>query len=220
MDNNDQQASPATYQSTPITSSSQDIPAQNQNSIDMQPNKKKRRIVLIILILLFTFIIPIIPAALFLPVYVFIAQPFQIAGDAMETNYVNGQYYLVNKLMYKLSTPNRGDVIVFRAPSTPDKDLISRIIGLPGETVFIQNDQVYVNNQPLDESSYLKWDVRTFGRAFLEDGQEITVPANHYFVLSDNRPNSSDSREWGFVPKEDIIGNFVFCFYNCKLSNR
>lgn len=164
--------------------------------------------------------LPIPAAAIFLIVYVFIAQPFQITGQAMAPNYVNGQYYIANKLTYRSTEPARGDVVVFKAPKDQDKDFIKRIIGLPDETVSLQDGKVYVNGQFLDEGSYLKGDVQTVGGAFLQEEQEITVPVNQYFVLGDNRPFSSDSREWGFVPKENIIGKIGLCYYKCGLSNK
>lgn len=164
--------------------------------------------------------LPISVATIFLVVYLFIAQPFQIAGQAMAPNYVSGQYYLANKLTYRSAEPARGDVVVFKAPKDQNKDFIKRMIGLPGETVSLHDEKVYVNGQPLDESSYLKGDVQAVGGAFLQEGQEVTVPANQYFVLGDNRQFNSDSREWGFVPKENIIGKIGLCYFKCELSNK
>lgn len=171
-------------------------------------------------LLFVVFGLPIPAATVFLIIYLFIAQPFQIAGQAMNPNYVNGQYYLANKMVYRSSSPVRSDVVVFKYPKEPDKDFIKRIIGLPNDTVSLQNGKVFINNQPLDESSYLKNDVQTYGGAFLQEGQHITVPSDNYFVLGDNRPYSSDSREWGFVPKENIIGKISLCYFKCELSNK
>lgn len=168
-------------------------------------------------LLFLIFGLPVPLAMVFTVVYLFVAQPFQIAGQAMSPNYVNGQYYLANKLTYKSAEPVRGDVVVFKAPKDQDKDFIKRIIGVPDDKVSLQNGMVYVNSQPLNESSYLKGDVQTVGGAFLQEGQEVTVPANQYFVLGDNRPFSSDSREWGFVPKENMIGKIGLCYYKCEL---
>lgn len=162
--------------------------------------------------------LPIPAATLFLIVYVFFAQPFQIAGNAMVPNYVDGQYYLVNKMAYRTNEPTRGDVIVFRSPQNAEKDLTKRVIGVPGDIVSIQNGMVYLNGQVLDESAYIKGEVQTYGGEFLKEGESVTVPENHYFVLGDNRPFSSDSREWGFVSKKSIIGKMAFCYYKCSLS--
>lgn len=164
--------------------------------------------------------LPIPLATVMVIVYLFIAQPFQIAGQAMAPNYVNGQYYLANKLTYRTAEPARGEVVVFKYPKEPDKDFIKRIIGLSGDTVSLQNGKVLINNQPLDESSYLTGDVQTYGGAFLQEGQSINVPSGQYFVLGDNRPHSSDSREWGFVPAKNIIGKISFCYYKCELSGK
>jgi len=171
-------------------------------------------------LLFVVFGLPIPVATVFLIVYLFIAQPFQIAGQAMSPNYVNGQYYLANKMVYRSANPARGEVVVFKYPKEPDKDFIKRIIGVPNDAVSIQNGKVFINNQPLDESSYLKPDVQTHGGAFLQEGQQITIPADSYFVLGDNRSYSSDSREWGFVPRQNIIGKIGLCYYKCDLSKK
>jgi signal peptidase I len=158
-----------------------------------------------------------------------VAQNFRVEGPSMEPGLHNGQYLLVNKAVYfklNLSTlskylpfidagndpdkflfhaPQRGDVIVFRYPKDPSRDFIKRVIGVPGDTVSIHDGQVFVNGVALEEG-YL--DETTRGP--LED---TVVPQNSYFVLGDNRSNSSDSRSWGFVPEENIIGKAMFSYW-------
>ena len=153
-----------------------------------------------------------------------VVQNFRVEGASMEPTLSTGQYLLINKAAYFhvegtpldrvapvthqgsteyiLGGPQRGDVVVFRAPMQPDKDFIKRVIGLPGDTILVKNGQVYVNGELLDES-YIHFPA-TYTYPF--DGQPKVVPDGNYFVLGDNRPNSSDSREWDALPLDRIIG--------------
>lgn len=108
---------------------------------------------------------------------------------------------------------NRGDVIVFKAPTDEDKDFIKRVIGIPGDSVMIENGYVYVNGKQVNEDPYLDDDVRTYGGSYIADGETVTVPEGQYIVMGDNRPFSSDSREWGPLKKEDIIGKSFFVYW-------
>ena len=91
--------------------------------------------------------------------------------------------------------------------------LVKRVIGVPGDRVMVQEDHVYLNGKRLDESAYLKPIVLTTSGSFMTEGQEVVVPEGYFFVLGDNRPASSDSREWGFVPKKNIIGESFFVYW-------
>ena len=155
----------------------------------------------------------LLAASVFLVIYVFLFRPFQVNGLSMYPNFKDQEYVLTNIIVTHFKTPTYGDVIVFKAPPEPDKDYIKRVIGLPGDTIMVQNGSVYVNNKVLDESSYLSSDVKTYGGQFLQEGQQKTVPAGEYFVLGDNRPESSDSREWGFVPVSYIIGESMLVYW-------
>jgi signal peptidase I len=121
-----------------------------------------------------------------------------VEGSSMEPALVDGQRLLVNKLAYKFSSPQRGDIVVFHAPHEPGKDFIKRIIGLPGEKVEVRDGRVYINDQLLEES-YLP---RTGGYSW---GPRVVGP-DEYFVLGDNRGNSSDSHSWGMLPAKLIVG--------------
>src|SRR5690348_13837659 len=112
----------------------------------------------------------------------------------MFPTFKNGEYVLTNLIALKLGPLQRGDVIVFKAPDAPDKDYIKRVIGLPGERVYILDGNVYVNNKKLDESAYLQPDIKSYAGAFLKEDQPVVVPQDEYFVMGDNRPESSDSR--------------------------
>ncbi|HVT00831.1 MAG TPA: signal peptidase I [Patescibacteria group bacterium] len=155
----------------------------------------------------------VIAAAIFVVIYAFLFRPFQVNGQSMFPNYHNGEYILTNLIGLKLGKLNRGEVIVFQAPIDKDKDYIKRVIGLPGDTVMVKNGNVYVNGIKLDESSYLPPDYKTYGGSFLTEGQQITVPQNSYFVMGDNRSFSSDSREWGFVTTDKLIGKSFFVYW-------
>jgi len=124
----------------------------------------------------------------------------------MDPTFADQEGILTNIISVKFEPLKRGDVVVFVAPIDKEKDFIKRIIGLPGESVSIKNGDVYINGLKFDESSYLSSDVKTFGGSFLRENIPVVVPPDNYFVMGDNRPYSSDSREWGFVNKSAVIG--------------
>lgn len=145
-------------------------------------------------------------------VYWQIAQPHKVSGSSMYPTFHDSDYIITDKISYKFSSPKRDEVIVFKNPKEKSQDFIKRIIGLPGDTVKIEGGKVYVNGKLLDEP-YLSPDLITDPGSFSQEGEEIKVDQpNVYFVLGDNRPRSSDSREWGFVSKDEIIGR-VFLRY-------
>lgn len=132
-------------------------------------------------------------------------QNFRIDGQSMEPNLHSSQYLIVNKLEYRFHSPARGDVIVFRYPRDPSRDFIKRIIALPGETVKIDRGQVYIDEQPLDESYLSDLGTYSWGPAL--------VRQDEFFVLGDNRSNSSDSHAWGMLPRENVIGKAWLCYW-------
>lgn len=138
-------------------------------------------------------------------VYLFIMSPQEINGASMEPNFHNGEYILTNKVIYKLYSPHRGDVVIFKSPRNKEIDFIKRIIALPGERVRLSENAFYINGQKLNET-YMPTDVYIFGGSFLRENQEIIIPESKFFVIGDNRPHSADSREFGPIAKEDFIG--------------
>ncbi|HET7375576.1 MAG TPA: signal peptidase I [Anaerolineae bacterium] len=129
---------------------------------------------------------------------------FRIEGSSMEPNLHDGEYVIIDRVSYVLHPPERGDVIVF-VPPTGDKDYIKRVMGLPGDTVEVRNSQVIVNGKVLDEP-YLNAPTNyTYGPQTIEPG--------HYFVLGDNRNNSSDSHSWGAIASSTIIGRAWFVYW-------
>ncbi len=145
-----------------------------------------------------------------LPVRWFIAQPFIVSGASMENTFHSGEYLIIDQVSYKLGDPERGDVIVFRYPKEPSKYFIKRIIGLPGDTIDIQGSTVNLttadgNTLTLDEPY-----IRSMNE---ETNLTTTLQTGEYFVMGDNRDASSDSRIWGVLPEENIIGKaFVRLF--------
>lgn len=148
----------------------------------------------------------VIALAIFVVVYRFLFQPHQVKGNSMYDNFHDGEYLLTDKVSYRFRQPEQDDVIVFKAPQNEDFDYIKRIIALPGETIMIETGRVFINGQPLDESGYLDQRINTVAGAFLKEGIPYTIPQGEYFVMGDNRHNSSDSREWGPVPAVNIVG--------------
>jgi len=141
----------------------------------------------------------LVGVALFFLIH-FSVQRAVVEGSSMEPSLQNEQVLLVSKLAYKFGEPERGDIIVFPPPHVlnPDKDYIKRIMGLPGETVEIKDGAVYINNTALEEP-YITDPANG-------DFAKITIPANEYFVMGDNRNNSLDSRSGWTVPYDTIVG--------------
>jgi signal peptidase I len=135
----------------------------------------------------------------------FIAKPHQVSGSSMVPNFHNGDYIITNLLATKFAALQRGEVIVFKNPRNTNQVFIKRIIGITGDKVRISNGRVYLNGQLLEEP-YLPAGTPTNSRGFMADDEEVTVPQDNYFVLGDNREGSSDSREWGFLSKDLVIG--------------
>jgi signal peptidase I len=135
----------------------------------------------------------------------FTVQNFLVDGPSMQPGLHTGEYVLVNKLAYTFHGPERGDVIVFELPQDTSENLIKRVIGLPGDKLVLTQNTVTVDGVTLKEP-YISAPEN-------DQNQTLTVPPNNYFVLGDNRPVSDDSRDWGFVPKDDIIGKAVIVYW-------
>lgn len=138
-----------------------------------------------------------------IPIRIFVVSPFVVDGESMHPTFENLNYLIVDEIIYRFEAPQRGDVIVFRYPGDPSIFYIKRIIGLPGETISIQSGIVSVqqpdgNTLTLSEPYVVNEDA-TYSKS-------VTLGPNEYFVMGDNRPNSSDSRVWGPLPRKDIIG--------------
>lgn len=150
-------------------------------------------------------------AAVFVMVYLFIMSPQQVSGHSMEPNFHDGDYILTNKVIYKFREPSRGDIVILKSPGNKDVDYIKRIIGLPGETLELKAQHYYINGIELNEP--YPYNKPVYGGSFLRENQAIDIPAGMYFVSGDNRPGSSDSREFGLIAKEDFIGQAIIRYW-------
>lgn len=148
--------------------------------------------------------IVIIALAIVIPIRYFLFQPFFVRGQSMEPNFENGDYLIIDELSYRFSDPKRGDVVVFKYPNNPSQRYIKRIIGLSGETIEIGDNKVIIYSQQgsqiLDETDYLSSNTQTPGEV------RVSLDEGEFFVLGDNRPVSSDSRRWGALKRENIVG--------------
>ena len=147
---------------------------------------------------------------------VFIYQPVKVEGTSMMPTLTDQERIFINKFTYHfgLGSIERGDMVVFWYPGDPSKSYIKRVIGIPGDTVYIDAGQVYVNGRPLTES-YVPEDYRD-----RVSWEEHRVPPGEYFVLGDHRSSSSDSRTWGFVKRDAIYGKAVFVYWPLKNIGR
>lgn len=128
----------------------------------------------------------------------------RVDGQSMRPTLEDGEFLLVNKTVYFFGDVSRGDIVVFHFPLNPEEELIKRVIGLPGDSVAVRDSQVFVNGQMLNEP-YI-------AQAPLYSGEWV-VTEGHLFVLGDNRNNSNDSKDWGLLPMENVVGKAVLIYW-------
>ena len=156
-----------------------------------------------------------IAAVLAIGIRTFLVGPYKIPTGSMRYVLMEGDRIFVDKISYRFREPERGDIIVFRYPLDRKKDFVKRLVGFAEETLEIRDGQIYVNGERLEnppsfvERYYYNRDDWNYGKR----GQTFTVPAGHLFVLGDNSAQSSDSRNWGFVPRKDVIGRAVLIWW-------
>ena len=159
----------------------------------------------------------VVALSIFLIVYLFVMQPHQVNGMSMHPTFKDGEYLLTDKVSFKTGEPKRGDVVVFKAPEAsqcPEGtgcDFIKRIVAVPGDTVWVKNNKLYLNGEELKES-YLSDEIITKAGSYTSNGP-VKVPDGSYFVAGDNRSHSSDSRAWGPVPLDKIVGKVFFRYW-------
>ncbi len=171
---------------------------QNVVALEEQPRPPTRRILVEIIQTV------VLALVLFFAIN-FISARIRVDGGSMKPSFHNGDYVIVNRLAYQWGEIQRGDVVVFPYPLSPEEDYIKRVIGLPGDRVAIYGGGVYVNGQRIDEP-YIS-------SAPANDVAEIVVPEGYVYVLGDNRNASSDSRSWGPLEIEAILGKAIFRYY-------
>ena len=145
----------------------------------------------------------IVAAAIVIPVRIYVAQPFIVSGASMEPTFENGEYLIIDELSYRIEEPKRHDVVIFRYPRNLSEFFIKRIIGLPGETVSVGENDILITQKNGSEIKLDEQYVRNKGNGEL---LAVTLGEEEYFVMGDNRPASSDSRVWGTLPRENITG--------------
>lgn len=142
----------------------------------------------------------VVSLAIILPIRYFLIQPFYVEGASMEPSYSPREYLIIDEISYRFTEPKRGDVVVFRYPRDPKQFYIKRIIGLPGETIEVQDGSVLINGEVIEEE-YLS-------ELYLSNDSErsVSLDAEEYYVMGDNRANSLDSRVFGPVTERFLIG--------------
>ncbi len=153
----------------------------------------------------------IISLAIILPIRYFLIQPFYVKGASMEPSFYDHEYLIIDEISYRLREPQRGDIIVFRYPQNTQEYFIKRLIGLPGEKVQLKDGDVYIYNQQFPDGfklneSYLSPGTKTYG--FNEE--ILSLGQDEFYLLGDNRNSSKDSRSFGQVNKNFIIGRVLF----------
>ena len=149
--------------------------------------------------------ITLISLAIILPVRYFLIKPFYVNGASMEPTYYNHEYLIIDEISYRFSPAQRGDVVVFKYPQDPSQFFIKRVIGLPGERVVVSSGQVIIYNAGNSDGIALN-------ESFLSESEEttgssdVTLKQDEYFVMGDNRNASLDSRRFGPLPKQNIVG--------------
>jgi signal peptidase I len=145
----------------------------------------------------------LIAFAVVLPIRMFIAQPFVVSGDSMNPTFYDGQYLIVDEISYIMGKPNRGDVVIFRYPNDTKRFFIKRIVGLPNEEILIKGKQVTIINKNNPDGLIL---TEPYIKEEFDFSGNYETSDKEYFVLGDNRNRSSDSRFWGILPEDLVVG--------------
>lgn len=150
--------------------------------------------------------------SIFIVIYLFIMQPNQVKGASMAPTFYDGEYIFTSKVTYKFRGIERGDVVVFKSPRNPDLEYIKRVIGVQGDTIRITNGTVYVNNKAIDEP-YISDKTNLWEGGYIHEDEIITVPEHRLWVMGDNRPRSSDSRDFGPIQEASLIGQVFYRYF-------
>jgi signal peptidase I len=153
----------------------------------------------------------VVALAISVVLYLFFMTPHEVVGTSMVPNFQNGEHLIANKIIYKIGHPQRGDVVIFKYSET--QDFIKRVIAEPGDEISLRDGKYYLNDNILNESQYLDSTVYTSGGNALSEGETLTVPEGEFFVSGDNRPHSSDSREFGTIKETDIKGKAWIVYF-------
>ncbi|MFA6410803.1 MAG: signal peptidase I [Candidatus Buchananbacteria bacterium] len=155
------------------------------------------------------FKVVVISLAIIVPVRYFLIKPFYVKGASMEPNFYDHEYLIINEISYRFGEPVRGDIVVFRYPFDPSQYFIKRVIGLPGEKIKVADGQVFVFNSKYPAGQLIEENYLTEGTQTLGDVQ-VQLKENEYYLLGDNRLHSLDSRAFGPVKREYIVGKTLW----------
>ncbi|MBT6401511.1 signal peptidase I [candidate division WWE3 bacterium] len=147
--------------------------------------------------------------------FLFLAQPLEVTGESMLPTFQDKEQIIVEKVSIKYKPLERGEITVVRHPDNQQVFLIKRVIGLPGETIHFNEGDVFINGEILLEP-YLNENTLTWGKTYIADGESITLNEDEYVMLGDNRDNSLDSRSYGPVSKENLVGRSFVVYYPIK----
>lgn len=152
--------------------------------------------------------------ALFVVMFLFVVQIHEVRGDSMLPNFHDNEYVLTDKVTYHFREPQRGEIVIFKAPPKPRDEYIKRLIALPGEKIRVQNNQITIYNEEHPEGFVLQEDYLapgtvSAGKTAIPPNTKVAVPDNEFVVMGDNRGASSDSRSWGPVKKGLIVGRAI-----------
>jgi len=156
-----------------------------------------------------------IAVSIVLLTFIFLFQPLLITGDSMKPEFLDGEQIIAEKLTVKFQQIDRGEVLVVKHPKDEGVLVIKRVVGLPGETLMLVNSNIYIDGELLDES-YLDSEVVTSDGNYLTEREEFQLSDSEYFMLGDNRAESFDSRFWGPVDKDHIVGRSILVYYPLK----
>lgn len=148
----------------------------------------------------------------------FIAQPFIVDGESMSPNFHTGHYLIIDEISYRFHEPKRGDVVVLRYPLDPSRFFLKRIIGLPGDRVQIKNGHVVITNAEYPNGFILEEPYESQQTYAAGQYHDVTLGDDQYFAMGDNRAGSSDSRAWGILPRQDIVGHAFLRLFPIKLA--
>ncbi|MCK9265628.1 signal peptidase I [bacterium] len=142
--------------------------------------------------------------------FIFIGN-FRIPSSSMYPTLKIGDRLLSNNIIYKIRPPKRGEVVIFKYPEDPKRDFVKRLIGLPGERLQIKEGSIYINDEKITDGTI--GEIYYYSLGYFEENEEIQIPKSNYFVLGDNSINSKDSRYFGFVSSDKMVGKALFIYW-------
>ncbi len=154
----------------------------------------------------------VVAVGIFALLWFFLAEPLEVTGKSMVPTLLDKEQLIAEKISINFEEPKRGEIVVFRSPDKNDVLLIKRIVGLPNEQLELKDGLVYINGELLVEP-YLQAGTATVGKKAIKEGEEFTIPANSFVMMGDNRENSSDSRTFGTITRDLLVGRAFLVYH-------